>query len=67
MQLLLSILLWLGVINPNSQMYMEQVNNFTVQNIEVITTISNDPTLSTSIIDQQQTAVTTVRVIDWNE
>lgn len=63
MELLLSLLLWLGVIQPNSQYTSQWLSDATTANATAINEAMADSTLCASVLQTYQGSATTVTVV----
>jgi len=64
MQIILSILLYLGVISSPGTYYVSQINNDVVTNQASVNTVKSDPALLQSVINTYQTSVSQIVILD---
>lgn len=64
MELLLSLLLWLGVIQANSQYTSQWIADTTSANAAAINAAMQDSTLCSQVLQASQSTIPTIKVID---
>lgn len=66
MELLLSLLLWLGVIQANGEYTSQWISDATTANATAINAAMQDSTLCTQVLQANQSNIPTITVVDPN-
>lgn len=64
MEMLIAILLWIGCITAPNTYTQAAIDNYSILNEPVITSVMNDPPQQIAIWDQYSVAVIEVNIVD---